>query len=194
MARHCNFDRKEKLILAMELFWQKGYAQTSIADLVAKLDINRFSLYNSFGDKLTLYREALEYYLSQYSFPSLHAYLHENANLTDIEQYLSRFVEMQKEQKYGCFLQNAVLEKCLDDECVQQACQRLFEQLQQRFTEALLRSQTQGKLIDSAEPVAISAFLLMQLQGIRVLGKASQYEVLANAQEELQGYLNGLKR
>ena len=51
MARSCNFDRQEKLIQAMELFWQKGFAETSIADLVEHLGINRFSLYNSFGDK-----------------------------------------------------------------------------------------------------------------------------------------------
>lgn len=64
MARKCNFDREEKLHQAMTLFWQKGYANTAISDLVEHLQINRFSLYNAFGDKQKLYYEALDRYLN----------------------------------------------------------------------------------------------------------------------------------
>ncbi len=69
MARTKNFDREEKLLLAMELFWQQGYADTSVSDLVNHLGINRFSLYNTYVDKESLYREALDYYLKKISFP-----------------------------------------------------------------------------------------------------------------------------
>ncbi len=64
MARKCNFDREEKLHQAMTLFWQKGYANTAISDLVDHLQINRFSLYNAFGDKQKLYYEAWIHILS----------------------------------------------------------------------------------------------------------------------------------
>lgn len=71
MARKCNFDREEKLHQAMTLFWQKGYANTAISDLVDHLQINRFSLYNAFGDKQKLYYEALDRYLNLVSSPAL---------------------------------------------------------------------------------------------------------------------------
>ncbi len=44
-------------------FWRKGFANTSISDLTDELNINRFSLYNTYGDKQQLYYEALDAYL-----------------------------------------------------------------------------------------------------------------------------------
>ena len=122
MARSCNFDRQDKLIAAMELFWQKGYADTSVSDLVAHLKINRFSLYNSFGDKLSLYRESLSYYLAHYSQPKLAPLFVDDADLDTIKDYIEAFIAQQVDQPYGCFLQNAILEKYLKDEGVQQLC------------------------------------------------------------------------
>ncbi|AAN54635.1 TetR/AcrR family transcriptional regulator [Shewanella oneidensis MR-1] len=192
MARSCNFDRQEKLILAMELFWRKGFAETSIADLVEHLGINRFSLYNSFGDKQSLYRECLRFYLDHFSFGTQEQLLHPQAGLVDILTYLARFVALQREQKYGCFMQNALMEKCLDDDCVQQECQRRFAQLQSTFTQVLTHSQSQGELSLSVQPEALAAFLVLQLQGIRVLGKAKEYTLLDNAFGVLSEYLKRL--
>ena len=193
MARSCNFDRQEKLVMAMELFWQQGFAQTSIADLVTHLGINRFSLYNSFGDKLSLYRESLQFYLNHYSFPPLAKHLHQDAGITEITAYLQRFIALQQEQKYGCFLQNALLEKCLDDECVQQESEKLFAVLSRGFEKALYRSQQQGELRNDVNCADVSAFLVLQLQGIRVLGKAGQYGLLDQAQRVMLAYLDGLR-
>ncbi|MBF4400972.1 TetR/AcrR family transcriptional regulator, partial [Vibrio anguillarum] len=69
MARKSNFDREEKLIVAMDLFWKKGYSNTAISDLIDTLKINRFSLYNAYGDKKTLYYEALDKYLVSVPLP-----------------------------------------------------------------------------------------------------------------------------
>lgn len=193
MARNCNFDRQEKLVDAMELFWQQGYANTSIADLVAHLGINRFSLYNSYGDKQRLYREALDYYLEHVSFPALEAVLHPQAAFGEVRDYLSRFIALQQTQQYGCFLQNAVLEHGLTDPFVQQACSRLFGRLEQAFARALTNADQAGELKAGVAPDKVSRFLLLQLQGIRVLGKAGQHPVLNDAAEVLFDYLDGLK-
>ncbi|OUS31149.1 TetR family transcriptional regulator, partial ['Osedax' symbiont bacterium Rs2_46_30_T18] len=66
MARKKNFDPEAILLLAVELFWQKGYANTSLNDLVEHLGINRFSLYSTFGDKKNLYHQALNYYIDHF--------------------------------------------------------------------------------------------------------------------------------
>lgn len=192
MARRCNFDRQDKLKLAMELFWQKGFAETSISDLVGHLGINRFSLYNSFGDKQNLYRQCLSFYLDNYSFGAADTLLHEQAGLAKIEAYLARFVALQRAQKYGCFIQNAVLEKSHYDGVVLQECQRLFCRLQALFTEVLQACQARGELLVHIQPQQVAAFLVLQLQGIRVLGKAGEYELLDNAFVVLQDYLRSL--
>ena len=62
MARQKEFDREEALDRAMAAFWSKGYAATSIEDLVAHMGIQRGSLYGTFGDKRRLFLAALDRY------------------------------------------------------------------------------------------------------------------------------------
>lgn len=56
------FDRDRALDRATRLFWEKGYAATSIADLTGALEIGAPSLYAAFGSKEALYAEALGHY------------------------------------------------------------------------------------------------------------------------------------
>lgn len=61
-GRPRRFDRDEALSRAMELFWRKGYAGTSLAELTAAMGINPPSLYAAFGSKEGLFREAVSLY------------------------------------------------------------------------------------------------------------------------------------
>src|SRR5262249_61525286 len=62
MARHKEFNRDEALQKAMEVFWSHGYEAASINNLVKHMGINRQSLYDTFGDKHTLYLQAIDRY------------------------------------------------------------------------------------------------------------------------------------
>lgn len=61
-GRPRSFDRTQALARAMELFWEKGYDATSLADLTAAMRIASPSLYAAFGSKEALFREAVELY------------------------------------------------------------------------------------------------------------------------------------
>jgi TetR/AcrR family transcriptional regulator, copper-responsive repressor len=56
------YDREIALTRAMDLFWDRGYAATSLDDLSRAMDMNRPSIYAAFGDKQALYRQALDHY------------------------------------------------------------------------------------------------------------------------------------
>ncbi len=45
---------------AMQVFWEKGFEPTSIADLLAGTGLNKGSLYNAFGGKQQLFVKALQ--------------------------------------------------------------------------------------------------------------------------------------
>ncbi len=62
MVRPREFDRDAALEQAIRVFWARGFAATSTADLVEAMGIARQSLYNAFGVKRRLYLEALETY------------------------------------------------------------------------------------------------------------------------------------
>lgn len=55
MGRSREFDENVVLQKAMELFWKQGYEKTSLNDLVEHMGIHRRSLYDTFGDKHTLF-------------------------------------------------------------------------------------------------------------------------------------------
>jgi TetR/AcrR family transcriptional regulator, transcriptional repressor for nem operon len=62
MARPKSFDEEAVLARAVELFRARGYEATSLADLESHLGLGRQSLYNTFGDKQTLFHKALDHY------------------------------------------------------------------------------------------------------------------------------------
>ncbi|MGV1793111.1 TetR/AcrR family transcriptional regulator [Rhizobium sp. A37_96] len=62
MARPREFDHDAALDKAVELFRAKGFAGTSTDDLRTAMGLGRQSLYNTFGDKRTLYLQALSAY------------------------------------------------------------------------------------------------------------------------------------
>lgn len=61
-GRPRGFDRDEALSSALKLFWTKGYADASMAELTAAMGINAPSLYSAFGSKEELFREAVRLY------------------------------------------------------------------------------------------------------------------------------------
>ncbi|BDU37309.1 TetR/AcrR family transcriptional regulator [Vibrio nigripulchritudo] len=185
MPRKSNFDKQEKLIEAMTLFWEKGYANTSVADLVDTLGINRFSLYNTYGDKQALYYSALDFYLDNISFPSMKSLLEEDADLITIEEFLNRFASIQKDQKSGCFLQNALIEHGGTDDMVKSRGEGVFDLLLSNFEKALINAQSKGQIDNKSDAKALASLLLTQVQGVRVLGKAKAYDQLEMAVKSL---------
>jgi len=193
MARKKNFDPTTVLVQAVELFWRKGYANTSLTDLVEHLQVNRFSLYSTFGDKRNLYLQSLNYYIDHYSLPALQTLRSDNATLSDLKRYFQYFCELQYQQTSGCFVQNAILELSLSDPKVGEAGDRLYLLVEKAFLNVLIKSVENGEISQNTDVETVSHFLLLQSQGIRVMGKAKQYKVMENAMAIILNYIESLK-
>ena len=61
-GRPRKFDEDAVRAAIMEVFWQKGYAATSLDDLSKATGLVRPSLYAAFGNKEALFRQALDLY------------------------------------------------------------------------------------------------------------------------------------
>lgn len=61
-GRPRSFETHQVLDAALEVFWLKGYRETSTRDLEARLGISQSSIYNAFGSKLGLLEAALDRY------------------------------------------------------------------------------------------------------------------------------------
>lgn len=109
MARPPGFDREKVLETVMLLFWERGYAGASLADIVTATGLKKGSLYRSFGDKEQLFRLALRRYsVRGPAFmgnpePSLDGLLHIYTRLIDDASVPAR-------RARGCFLFNSGIE------------------------------------------------------------------------------------
>jgi AcrR family transcriptional regulator len=64
-GRPRSFDRDAALATAVELFWHKGYSETSVAMLTSAMGVTPPSLYAAFGDKRRLFEEASALYFQR---------------------------------------------------------------------------------------------------------------------------------
>lgn len=62
MARPREFDTDIALAKAMDVFWEHGYGDATLLDLLAGMNLTRGSLYKAFTDKKTLFLRVLEIY------------------------------------------------------------------------------------------------------------------------------------
>lgn len=106
MGRLKGFDRNSVLDAAIQVFWKKGYSDTSLADLEKATGVNKSGLYSEFKDKEDIFLETLKRYreLSPI-YPILEA---EPLGWKNIENFLKSGM-LCKGQK-GCFLANTLRE------------------------------------------------------------------------------------
>lgn len=64
-GRPRQFEHGAVLMRALDVFWRQGYAATTIDNLATAMGLNKPSLYNAYGDKQTIYRQALAAFMAQ---------------------------------------------------------------------------------------------------------------------------------
>jgi AcrR family transcriptional regulator len=60
------FDEAEALEKALELFWKRGFAATSMQELAAATGVQRGSLYNAYQDKETFFLRVFDVYRERF--------------------------------------------------------------------------------------------------------------------------------
>ena len=65
MPRPTLYDRQTALTQAMQLFWSQGYHASSLKQLEQAMDMRPGSLYAAFGNKRSLFLEALDHYVAR---------------------------------------------------------------------------------------------------------------------------------
>jgi AcrR family transcriptional regulator len=172
VARQREFDRVDTLNKALEVFWQKGYAATSTSDLLDAMQIGRQSMYDTFGDKRSLYLEALQQY-NETSVNDLLRNLKGDSALAAIDNMLQAFASRPKrDNAKGCMGVNAISEFGTGDEEVN-ALRDASGKLLNSAVEAQLRAAAKHGEIpaDTDIPQAV-AFIAATLSGMKISAKA----------------------
>jgi TetR/AcrR family transcriptional repressor of nem operon len=173
MARNKEYDENEVLRKAMELFWKQGYEKTSMQDLVTHMGIHRRSIYDTFGDKHTLFMKALERY-GEIIETKIETQV---KPLDSVKQAIRRLFEIaipkKEQQTIGCLTVNSAVELSLHDEEAAEKIAESFDRTENLLYELLLRGQKSGEISDRHDAKKLSQFFHNSLVGLRVLTKTT---------------------
>lgn len=141
------FDRDKALLQALEVFWKRGYAPASIAELCTAMGIVPPSLYAAFGNKEKLFLEAVDYYETTF----WDATWERMSTESDISRAMRDFFQesadilTEPEAPCGCMVVLAAVNVSSDAEGVTAALKALRQEgrnfLQQRLDTAVLAGQ-----------------------------------------------------
>ncbi|RXJ71776.1 hypothetical protein CS022_19610 [Veronia nyctiphanis] len=193
MGKVKRIDKDEKLQMAINLFRRKGFAQTTMADLVNELSMNRFSLYDAFTDKESLYKESLDYYLKNVVLKDLEPLRSKEAGTIEIVKYFSGFVSMLHRDPHGCLLQNALAERAMSDSDIHRMCDNALDSMASAVCNALVNDIQRGSISKDTDVDALAALVITQLYGMRVVSKVRNMEIVERSMRIIESVFNGLR-
>lgn len=173
MSRAKVFDEQFILDKAMNLFWQKGYNATSAQDLVDGLGISRSSMYDTFGDKHSLFVMALKQYRKERVDPVI-----KEADLTkDVEAYIRNMFEfvkteaIQDDKSKGCLLVNTAVELAPVDKEVSAIVNSIMHDFEDAVRRVIKMGQETGVFTTEYPARSLARFIFNSLNGLRVTVK-----------------------
>ena len=173
MPRVKEFDEAEVLDQALELFRARGFKHTSFADLVDELGVSRQSLYDTYGDKQTLYQTALRRYLDR-SLDQLRRKLADEAPVRHVfTQFFDAMINAQcGGGAPGCFMVNAMVELSPHDADTRALAQTHAREIEGLFAARLTAAQRQGEIAKAKDPTALARYFYHTMLGLAVAVRA----------------------
>jgi TetR/AcrR family transcriptional repressor of nem operon len=172
MARPREFDRELALECATGVFWAKGFASTSTEDLLTAMGIGRQSLYNAFGDKRTLYLEAVERYARATTAGHMRRLNEPTSPLAGVRALLLGLIAEDDEQRaLGCMGVGAVSEFGATDPTLVELRAKVGPLVFARLVERLREGQARGEIDSAMDAEEAAGFVQMTMTGIQLAAR-----------------------
>lgn len=174
MARIREFDPQETLDKAMLLFWHKGYAETSVRDLVENTGVAHAGLYAAFGGKRALYQAALDHYNETFGDMLIGPLEQPDAGRAEVEDFFKTVGDAVRTKRFvdGCFMCNTAVEFGNEGSDVVAKPLANIERMTSGFRHALGQARDRGEVRADLDPASTASFLTSLFHGLAVLARA----------------------
>ncbi len=161
--RSAEFNRDDVLRNAMEAFRAKGYAKTTMQELVAATGLHPGSLYAAFGNKRGLLLAAVDHYVQEKS-ALRRGFFAGQSPLAGVQAYLSQIVN---DALCGtCLVTRTLMELAEQDEELHLRLKAIYAELDADLAQILTLAQQRGELVADRDIPTLTAFLLINIQGL----------------------------
>ena len=153
----------------MEVFWYHGYEAATLPELLDEMGISRQSLYDTYGDKRTLFLAAFERYLGMID-EELEYVEDTDATLDTVREYADGVARtMTSGEPRACMVLRTSIELARVDDEVHEIVTRFTRRLERAFGQAVENSIENGDVVTDKSPRSIARFLFNTIQGLSVL-------------------------
>lgn len=172
MARTKSFDQTEVLKKIQKLFQDKGFNGTSVDDLVNASGLSRSSLYDTFGDKESLYIASLELYRAQNTaelVEKINQSTDARKTITEIFDYI--LTDSRNSDRLGCLMVNTAIELAPHEKKIAKAVDENMTVFQDAMIKLIRKAQAKGEVSKTYSPESLSTMILTAINGLRVAEK-----------------------
>jgi TetR/AcrR family transcriptional repressor of nem operon len=179
MGRPKQFDPDVAVDQAMELFWRKGFAETTPQDLVAELGIGKGSLYHTFANKRALFDLALRRYAEMRVAGVVETLGQPGPATERLRAALRRLADGDVTlTSRGCLGVNTAVELAGSDEAAAEVVGRLFDRIEAAFQAVIEEGQRSGEIAAGRDARQLASLILTSFIGMSVLAKTADTQRL----------------
>ncbi|GAB2688374.1 TetR/AcrR family transcriptional regulator [Saccharopolyspora gloriosae] len=192
VPRPREFDEDRVVEAIRQEFWDKGYAATSVDDLMRVSGLGKGSLYGAFGDKRALFLRVLR----EYNDANVRTLQERSASASRGVDFVREFVRGPScdstgtSAQRGCLLANSTAELAMSMPDVAAEARRSYDATAAVLAEAIERAQREGDVDPGADAGPVAYAVLAAQLGVVALGRTGMgVDVLASVAESALGRL-----
>jgi TetR/AcrR family transcriptional repressor of nem operon len=186
MARQKEFDPDTALARAVEVFWRKGYEATSMQDLVDEMGVHKRSMYDTYGDKRSLFLRAMARYADLEEEAAREMVRRADSPVKALRQLLESSIYVKSGQPPGCLMVNCATEVAPHDAEVASRVRAHFQFSERLLAEVIAAGQADGSIdasmdaVDAARHI-FNAWLSVRIQVRTGIGRPALARVIDSA-------------
>lgn len=172
------FDRELALQRALEIFWRRGYEPATVSELCKGMGINPPSLYAGFGNKASLFVEAVNFYERSYWDAPARRFLAEPDICRAVADYFDTAARILRSPDTPCGCMVVLAAVNISDEAgeVAKAVRQLRSATKKMFAERLRQAINAGQLAPDTDVPALACALNTFLEGLSIQARDGLFQ------------------
>lgn len=186
------FNRDDALNDALQVFYEKGYEATSVAQLGEAMNMKPPSLYNAFGDKEQLFIEVLDHYHRPYQESLVQIF----SDAKDTREAIRLLMEKSKNlhantNPIGCLVVNSTVNAGSEGSPIADKIKSLHDTTEKLIYQRLKQGQQMGEIPSTVKIAKLAHYVSGILLGAAALarGQKSPAAVKDLLDQGYQGFL-----
>lgn len=155
----------------MNLFWKRGYENTSYDEIISSSGSSRYGLYQEFGDKQKLFGSVLDYYTQNIIMKRMKGMRNKNAGLEEIKVFFRELSvdSIGSQENWGCLVCNSAVYEAKHYPTINELTKDILAEMQEVFQHVIQRGVHNKEVIEEAIHNGLAGILLAQLVSMNVL-------------------------